>query len=134
VTALQTGYSRWTTDPEREILPVVRVLGTGFVACFPLGRGFLPGRVRSAGELGETGFRRDGPRFAGDNFRASWRVVEVVGQVAAEIGATSAQIALACCSRTAATSCRSPEHAGANGSRRTSVPTRSNCSRASSTG
>jgi aryl-alcohol dehydrogenase-like predicted oxidoreductase len=95
VTALQTGYSLWTRDPESEILPLVRELGIGFVACSPLGRGFLTGRVRSAGELDETGFRRTSPRFAGDNFRTNWRIVEVVGQVAAEIRATPAQIALA---------------------------------------
>jgi aryl-alcohol dehydrogenase-like predicted oxidoreductase len=51
--------------------------------------------MRSAGERDETGFRRDSPRFAGGNFRTNWRIVEVAGQVAAEIGATPAQIALA---------------------------------------
>ncbi len=61
----------------------------------PLGRGFLTGRIRSADELDETDFRRNSPRFAGDSFRTSWRIVEVAGQVAAEIGATPAQIALA---------------------------------------
>jgi aryl-alcohol dehydrogenase-like predicted oxidoreductase len=95
VTALQTEYSLWTRDPESEILPLVRELGIGFVACSPLGRGFLTGRIRSAGELGETDFRHNSPRFAGDNFGTNWRIVEVVEQVAAEIGATPAQIALA---------------------------------------
>ena len=95
VTALQTEYSLWTRDPESEILPLVRELGIGFVAYSPLGRGFLTGRIRSADELDETDFRRNSPRFAGDNFRTNWRIVEVVEQVAAEIGATPAQIALA---------------------------------------
>ena len=95
VTALQTEYSLWTRDPESEILPLVRELGIGFVAYSPLGRGFLTGRIRSAGELDETGFRRNSPRLAGDNFRTNWRIVEVVEQVGAEIGATPAQIALA---------------------------------------
>jgi aryl-alcohol dehydrogenase-like predicted oxidoreductase len=95
VTALQTEYSLWARDPESEILPLVRELGIGFVAYSPLGRGFLTGRIRSAGEVDETGFRRNSPRFAGGNFRANWRIVEVVGQVAAEIGAAPAQIALA---------------------------------------
>jgi aryl-alcohol dehydrogenase-like predicted oxidoreductase len=84
-----------TRDPESEILPLVRELGIGFVAYSPLGRGFLTGRIRSAGELDETDFRRNSPRFAGDNFQANWRIVEVVEQVAAEISATPAQIALA---------------------------------------
>ncbi len=73
----------------------MRELGIGFVAYSPLGRGFLTGRIRSADEPGETDFRRSSPRFAGDNFRTNWRIVEVVEQVAAEIGATPAQIALA---------------------------------------
>ncbi len=80
---------------EGKILPLVRELGIGFVAYSPLGRGFLTGRIRSADELDETDFRRNSPRFAGDNFRTNWRIVEVVEQVAAEIGATPAQIALA---------------------------------------
>ncbi len=95
MTALQTEYSLWTRDPESEILPLVRELGIGFVAYSPLGRGFLTGRIRSADELDETDFRRNSPRFAGDNLRTNWRIVEVVEQVAAEIGATPAQIALA---------------------------------------
>jgi aryl-alcohol dehydrogenase-like predicted oxidoreductase len=73
----------------------VRELGIGFVAYSPLGRGFLTGRIRCADELDETDFPRNSPRFAGDNFRTNWRIVEVVEQVAAEIGATPAQIALA---------------------------------------
>jgi aryl-alcohol dehydrogenase-like predicted oxidoreductase len=95
VTALQTEYSLWTRDPESEILPLVRELGIGFVAYSPLGRGFLTGRIRSADELDEADFRRTSPRFAGDNFTTNWRIVEVVEQVAAETGATPAQIALA---------------------------------------
>jgi aryl-alcohol dehydrogenase-like predicted oxidoreductase len=126
VTALQTGYSLWTRDPEREILPLVRELGIGFVACSPLGRGFLAGRIRSAGELDETGFRRTSPRFAGGNFRANWRIVEVAGQVAAEIGVTPVQIALAWLLAQGGDIVPIPEHAGANGSGRTSVPARSN--------
>jgi aryl-alcohol dehydrogenase-like predicted oxidoreductase len=95
VTALQTEYSLWTRDPESEILPLVRELGIGFVAYSPLGRGFLTGRIRSADELSASDFRRNSPRFAGDNFQANWRIVEVVEQVAAETGATPAQVALA---------------------------------------
>ena len=65
------------------------------MAYSPLGRGFLTGRIRSADELDQADFRRSSPRFAGDNFQANWRIVEVVEQVAAEIGATPAQVALA---------------------------------------
>jgi aryl-alcohol dehydrogenase-like predicted oxidoreductase len=73
----------------------VRELGIGLVAYSPLGRCFLTGRIRSAGELDETGFRRNSPRCAGGNFRTNWRIVEVAGRVAAEIGAAPARIALA---------------------------------------
>jgi aryl-alcohol dehydrogenase-like predicted oxidoreductase len=127
VTALQTGYLLWTRDPESEILPLVREPGTGFVVCTPLGRGFLTGRFRSAGELGETGFRRDGPRFAGDNFRTN--LAHCRGGRAGcrrdRRRSRSDRAGLAARAGAAA-SCRSPEHAGANGPRRTSVPTRSN--------
>jgi aryl-alcohol dehydrogenase-like predicted oxidoreductase len=94
VTALQTEYSLWTRDPEAEILPLVRELGIGFVAYSPLGRGFLTGRLRSANDLDAADFRRSSPRFAGDNFQANWRIVETIGQIAAEAGATPAQVAL----------------------------------------
>jgi aryl-alcohol dehydrogenase-like predicted oxidoreductase len=94
VTALQTEYSLWTRDPEAEILPLVRELGIGFVAYSPLGRGFLTGRLRSADDLDAADFRRSSPRFAGDNFQANWRIVETIRQIAAEAGATPAQVAL----------------------------------------
>jgi aryl-alcohol dehydrogenase-like predicted oxidoreductase len=94
VTALQTEYSLWTRDPETEILPLVRELGIGFVAYSPLGRGFLTGRLRSPDDLDAADFRRNSPRFAGDNFQANWRIVEAVEQVAAEAGASPAQVAL----------------------------------------
>ena len=112
----------------------MRELGIGFVAYSPLGRGFLTGRIRSADELDETGFRRNSPCFAGDNLRTNWRIVEVVEQAAAEIGATPAQIALAWLLAQGGDIVPVPEHAGANSSRRTSVPMRSNWARARSTG
>jgi aryl-alcohol dehydrogenase-like predicted oxidoreductase len=95
VTALQTEYSLWSRDPEAEILPLVRELGIGFVAYSPLGRGFLTGAIRSVADLDETDFRRNNPRFEGENLAANIRIVEQVDAVAAEAGATPGQVALA---------------------------------------
>jgi len=95
VTALQTEYSLWSRDPEAEILPVVRELGIGFVPYSPLGRGFLTGTIRSVEQLDESDFRRQNPRFEGDNLEANIRIVEEVDAVANEIGAKPGQVALA---------------------------------------
>ncbi|KQQ95462.1 aldo/keto reductase [Leifsonia sp. Leaf325] len=95
VTAVQTEYSLWSRDPEAEILPVLRELGIGFVPYSPLGRGFLTGALRSVDQLDPSDFRRSNPRFEGENFDANLRIVDAVEQVAAEVGATPAQIALA---------------------------------------
>ncbi|MET0784614.1 aldo/keto reductase [Orlajensenia leifsoniae] len=95
VTAVQTEYSLWSRDPEAEILPVLRELGIGFVPYSPLGRGFLTGALRSVDQLEPSDFRRSNPRFEGENFDANLRIVDAVEQVAAEVGATPAQIALA---------------------------------------
>jgi aryl-alcohol dehydrogenase-like predicted oxidoreductase len=95
VTALQTEYSLWTRDPEREILPLLRELGIGFVPYSPLGRGFLTGHIRSADQLADGDFRKTNPRFAVGNLERNLRIVEEVEAVAAEAGATPAQVALA---------------------------------------
>jgi aryl-alcohol dehydrogenase-like predicted oxidoreductase len=95
VTALQTEYSLWSRDPEDEILPTVRELGIGFVAYSPLGRGFLSGRVRSIDDLDPDDFRRNTPRFQGENFRHNLELVQRVQEIAAEKGVTPAQLALA---------------------------------------
>ncbi|BBE23766.1 aldo/keto reductase [Arthrobacter sp. MN05-02] len=96
VTALQTEYSLWSRDPERELcLPLVRELGIGFVPYSPLGRGFLTGTIRSVDELDESDFRRRNPRFAGENLQANIRIVEQVDDVAQQVGATPGQVALA---------------------------------------
>ena len=95
VTALQTEYSLWSRDPEKEILPVVRELGIGFVPYSPLGRGFLTGTIRSLDALDSDDFRRANPRFEGDNLEANIRIVEQVDAVAAELGAKPGQVALA---------------------------------------
>lgn len=95
ITALQTEYSLWSRDPEDEILPTVRELGIGFVPYSPLGRGFLSGTITSPDDLAPDDFRRNSPRFQGDNFHKNIEVVERVKEIAAEKGATPGQLALA---------------------------------------
>jgi aryl-alcohol dehydrogenase-like predicted oxidoreductase len=95
ITALQTEYSLWSRDPEGEILRTVRELGIGFVAYSPLGRGFLSGRFRSPDDLDPGDFRRQNPRFQGENFTRNLDLVERVQEIAAEKGVTAAQLALA---------------------------------------
>jgi aryl-alcohol dehydrogenase-like predicted oxidoreductase len=95
IAALQTEYSLWSRDPEDEILPTVRELGIGFVAYSPLGRGFLSGRFRSPDDFDPDDFRRNNPRFQGENFARNLQLVERVRQIAAEKGVTAAQLALA---------------------------------------
>jgi aryl-alcohol dehydrogenase-like predicted oxidoreductase len=95
ITALQSEYSLWTRDPEAEVLPVLRELRIGFVPYSPLGRGFLTGQIRSLDDLEDGDFRKTNPRFEGENFEHNLRVADEVKQIAAEAGATPAQVALA---------------------------------------
>jgi len=95
ISALETEYSLWSRDVEDEILPTIRELGIGLVAYSPLGRGFLSGRIRSADDLEEGDFRRDNPRFQGENFQKNLELVERVEELAAAKGCTAAQIAVA---------------------------------------
>jgi aryl-alcohol dehydrogenase-like predicted oxidoreductase len=95
ITALQTEYSLWSRDPEDEVLPTVRELGIGFVAYSPLGRGFLSGRIRSVDDLDPDDFRRNQPRFRGENFERNLELVARVHEIAGEKGVSSAQLALA---------------------------------------
>lgn len=95
ISAVQTEYSLWSRDPEKEIIPVVRELGIGFVPYSPLGRGFLTGTIRSVDQLDENDFRRSNPRFVGDNLTANIRIVEQVDAVAQELAAKPGQVALA---------------------------------------
>ncbi|CAI9391659.1 aldo/keto reductase [Microbacterium sp. T2.11-28] len=95
VTAVQTEYSLWTRDPEAELLPALRELGIGFVPYSPLGRGFLTGAIRSTDQLAEGDFRRSNPRFVDGALQQNLRIVEAVEAVAADAGATPAQVALA---------------------------------------
>jgi aryl-alcohol dehydrogenase-like predicted oxidoreductase len=95
VAALQTEYSLWTREPEAELLPLLRALGIGFVPYSPLGHGFLTGDIRSPDQLSDDDWRKTNPRFTGENFRRNLRIVDEVRAVAAEAGATPAQVALA---------------------------------------
>jgi aryl-alcohol dehydrogenase-like predicted oxidoreductase len=95
VAALQTEYSLWTRDPEAELLPLLRQLGIGFVPYSPLGHGFLTGQIRTVDDIPDDDWRKTNPRFTGENFQRNLRIVEEVEAVAAEAGATPAQIALA---------------------------------------
>jgi aryl-alcohol dehydrogenase-like predicted oxidoreductase len=95
VTALQSEYSLWTRDPEAAVLPVLRELGIGLVAYSPLGRGFLTGTVRSAEQFADNDSRKTNPRFADENFQHNLAIADEVGAIAAEAGATPAQVALA---------------------------------------
>ncbi|MER6814793.1 aldo/keto reductase [Spirillospora sp. NPDC000708] len=95
VTAVQSEYSLWTRGLEERVLPVLRELGIGLVPFSPLGRGFLTGKIRSTDEFAENDFRHGNPRFTGENFQRNLRIADEVQAVAAEVGATPAQVALA---------------------------------------
>jgi aryl-alcohol dehydrogenase-like predicted oxidoreductase len=95
ITALQTEYSLWSRDPEDEILPTCRELGIGFVAYSPLGRGFLTGAIHSMDDLADDDFRRNSPRFQGENFQRNLDLVTKVEELAADKAVTPAQLGLA---------------------------------------
>ncbi len=95
ISALQTEYSLWSREVEAEILPTVQELGIGFVAYSPLGRGFLSGQFKKPEDLPEGDFRRNNPRFQGENFQRNLDLVERVTQIAAEKKVTASQLALA---------------------------------------
>ena len=96
ITAVQTEYSLWTRDPERNgVLQTCRELGIGFVPYSPLGRGFLSGRFTSPDQLDDNDFRKRGPRFTGENLEANLKLAAKVADIAEEKGITPAQLALA---------------------------------------
>ncbi|MBA3443815.1 MAG: aldo/keto reductase [Gemmatimonadales bacterium] len=95
ITALQTEYSLWSRDPEDEVLPLCRELGIGFVAYSPLGRGFLTGRFRTLEDLPADDYRRNSPRFQGENFQRNLELVQRVEDIARGKNCTPAQLALA---------------------------------------
>src|SRR5216110_1735404 len=95
ITALQSEYSLWTRDPEKEVLGVCRELGIGLVPYSPLGRGFLTGQIKSFEDLPEDDYRRTSPRFQGENFQRNLDLVKRVEEIAREKKCTPAQLALA---------------------------------------
>jgi aryl-alcohol dehydrogenase-like predicted oxidoreductase len=95
VTALQSEYSMWWREPEREIIPVLEELGIGLVAFSPLGKGFLTGAIKSETVFGQDDFRSKVPRFSPDALRANQQLVTLINDIADEKKVTPAQIALA---------------------------------------
>ena len=95
IAALQTEYSLWTRDPEDEVLLTCRELGIGFVAYSPLGRGFLTGRFRTLDDLPPDDYRRNSPRFQGENFQKNLDLVHRVEEIARRKKVTPSQLALA---------------------------------------
>jgi aryl-alcohol dehydrogenase-like predicted oxidoreductase len=95
ITALESEYSLWSREPEQEILPTCRELGTSYVAYSPLGRGFLSGAVRQTQDLPEGDRRHDHPRFHEEHLQRNLSLLEPLDALAAEKGCTQAQIALA---------------------------------------
>jgi len=95
ITALQSEYSLWSRDPEGELLDTLRELGIGFVPYSPLGRGFLTGQFKTPGDIPEGDFRRNNPRFQGENFTRNLKLVDEVQVMAKEKNAAPGQLALA---------------------------------------
>ena len=95
VTALQSEYSLWWREPEKEILPTLEELEIGFVPFSPLGKGFLTGAINGATTFDSTDFRNIVPRFSEENRNANQELVDALGKIASEKGATRAQIAIA---------------------------------------
>jgi len=95
VTALQSEYSLWTRDPEGGVLATCRELGIGLVAYSPLGRGFLTGRFRTPEDIPADDYRRNSPRFQGENFGKNLAILRSLDAMAKAKGATPAQLALA---------------------------------------
>jgi len=95
ISAVQTEYSLWTRDPEEGLLDALRLLDIGFVAYSPLGRGFLTGQIKRIDDLASDDFRRQNPRFQGENFNKNLELVARVEEIAKEHKCTPAQLALA---------------------------------------
>ncbi|MGH7823047.1 MAG: aldo/keto reductase [Candidatus Binatia bacterium] len=96
IAALQSEYSLWTRDHEENgVIDACRELGIAFVAYSPLGRGFLTGAIRNPDDFAADDYRRNSPRFQGENFQKNLDLVERIGEIAAEKGCTPSQLALA---------------------------------------
>jgi aryl-alcohol dehydrogenase-like predicted oxidoreductase len=95
VTALQSEYSLWWREPEKEVMPALEQLGIGFVPFSPLGKGFLTGKISEETKFDKSDFRNIVPRFSAENRRANQALVDLIGRFAQQKKATPAQIALA---------------------------------------
>ncbi|MGD0076464.1 MAG: aldo/keto reductase [Candidatus Binataceae bacterium] len=95
IAALQTEYSLWSREPEDEIIPTCRKLGVGFVAYSPFSRGLLTGEIKKFEDLAPDDFRRNVPRFQGENFRKNLELIERIKAMAVQKRCTPAQLALA---------------------------------------
>jgi len=95
IAALQTEYSLWSREPEGELLATVRELGIGFVPYSPLGRGFLTGKIKRIEDLEADDYRRNSPRFQGENFQKNLDMVREIEAMAKVKQCTAAQLALA---------------------------------------
>ena len=95
IAALQSEYSLWTREIEQDALLACREAGIALVPYSPLGRGFLTGAIARPDDLPANDWRRMNPRFQGENFDANWMLVDAVRGLAAELGITAAQLALA---------------------------------------
>ena len=95
ITALQTEYSLWSREPEDEIIATCRELGIGFVAYSPLGRGFLTGQIKRFEDFPPDDYRRNSPRFQGENFQKNLSLVQRIEEIAKNKGCTPSQLALA---------------------------------------
>jgi len=95
ITALQTEYSLWSREPETELLDTCREFGIGFVAYSPLGRGFLTGQFTRFEDFPQDDYRRNSPRFQGENFQKNLDLVRGVEEIAKKKGCKPSQLALA---------------------------------------
>ena len=95
VSAIQSEYSLWERNLEQDVIPVLRELGIGLVPFSPLGRGFLTGAVKRAEDYPESDFRRNDPRYQGENYDANVKAAQAVRDIANGLGAKPGQIALA---------------------------------------
>ena len=95
ISAVQSEYSLWTRDPEDEILNTCKELGIAFVPYSPLGRGFLTGQIKKFEDFDPTDYRRNSPRFQGENFEKNLNLVNKIEELAEQKGCTTSQFALA---------------------------------------
>jgi len=126
VTALQSEYSLWWREPEKEVLPTLEELGIGFVSFSPLGKGFLTGKIDEDTKFDKADFRNIVPRFTPEARKANQAMVDLLRKFAEQKKATPAQIALLGCSRSSLGSCRSPVRRNCTAWKRTSERLRSN--------